>query len=262
MTGARLFFAGGLFSYRALFNWISPLMYTTTMLGSPLFQVLFFTYLGRSYDAARGDLFYVVGNSIQVCAMSGIYAGTMTIANERQFGTLSALLGSPANRFLLFFGRTLPLIANGIFVSLFAFAVGIVVIGVRFPSGSAAPLGLILVITVSSCTAMGMMLGSFGLRYRDVFFFSNLVYFLMLLLCGVNIPISALPPWMQHVSSVMPLTHGIAAARQVANGAPFSAVTGLVWRELLVGLGYSVLAFGLFRLFEFESRRRASLEVY
>ena len=199
MTGARLFFVGGLFSYRALFNWISPLMYTTTMLGSPLFQLLFFTYLGRSYDAARGDLFYVVGNSIQVCAMSAIYAGTMTVANERQFGTLSALLGSPANRFLLFFGRTLPVIVNGLFVSAFAFLVGIVVIGVRFPAGSAGPLAVVLVVTVSSCTAMGMTLGSFGLRYRDVFFFSNLVYFLMLLLCGVNIPLSALPAWMQHI---------------------------------------------------------------
>src|SRR4029077_12122681 len=119
----------------------------------------------------------------------------------------------------LFFGRTLPVIANGILVSAFAFGVGIVVIGVRFPAGSAGPLAVILLVTVSSCTAMGMMLGSFGLRYRDVFFFSNLVYFLMLLLCGVNIPLSALPTWMQHISSVMPLTHGIAAARQVANGA-------------------------------------------
>ena len=262
MTGARLFFVGGLFSYRALFNWISPLMYTTTMLGSPLFQLLFFTYLGRSYDASRGDLFYVVGNSIQVCAMSAIYAGTMTVANERQFGTLSALLGSPANRFLLFFGRTLPVIVNGLFVSAFAFLVGIVVIGVRFPAGSAAPLAVVLVVTVSSCTAMGMTLGSFGLRYRDVFFFSNLVYFLMLLLCGVNIPLSALPAWMQHISSVMPLTHGIEAARRIAHGASLGSVSGLVWREAAVGTAYAVLAFGLFRLFEYESRRRASLEVY
>ena len=49
MSGLRLFWQGGMFTYRALFNWISPVLYTTTMLGSPLFQILFFTYLGRTF---------------------------------------------------------------------------------------------------------------------------------------------------------------------------------------------------------------------
>jgi hypothetical protein len=41
-------FVGGAISYRARPhpNWISPLLKVTTMLGSPLFQMLFFTYLG------------------------------------------------------------------------------------------------------------------------------------------------------------------------------------------------------------------------
>jgi hypothetical protein len=43
----RVLFVGGGISYRALFNWISPGMYVATMLGAPLFQIFFFTYLGR-----------------------------------------------------------------------------------------------------------------------------------------------------------------------------------------------------------------------
>ena len=93
----RVFFVGGAISYRALFNWISPLLYTTTMLGSPLFQILFFTYLGR-YAGSEDDAFFVVGNAVQVSAMAGIYGMTMTIANERQFGTLAPVLATPANR--------------------------------------------------------------------------------------------------------------------------------------------------------------------
>ena len=76
----RLFFIGGLLSYRALFNWIRPGIYVATMLGSPLFQILFFTYLGR-YAGAQDDAFFIVGNSMQVAAMSGIYGMTMGIAN-------------------------------------------------------------------------------------------------------------------------------------------------------------------------------------
>ena len=43
----RIFFVGGVIAYRALFNWIRPSIYIPTMLGAPLFQILFFTYLGR-----------------------------------------------------------------------------------------------------------------------------------------------------------------------------------------------------------------------
>ena len=54
------------------------------MLGSPLFQILFFAYLGR-FAGLQDDTFFVVGNAVQVSAMAGIYGMTMTIANERQF---------------------------------------------------------------------------------------------------------------------------------------------------------------------------------
>ena len=37
-------------------------MYVTTMLGSPLFQILFFTYLGR-YAGSQDDTFFIVGNA-------------------------------------------------------------------------------------------------------------------------------------------------------------------------------------------------------
>jgi len=60
----------------------------------------------------------------------------------------------------------------------------------------------------------------------------------------------------------VPLTHGIEAAREVARGASLGEVSGLVWRELGLGAAYAAGAFGLFRFFEVESRRRASLETY
>jgi ABC-2 type transport system permease protein len=147
----RLFVIGGLISYRALFNWIRPSIYIPTMLGSPLFQILFFTYLGR-FRGLESDAFFVVGNAVQSCAMSAVYASTMTIANERWQGTLSPLLASPANRAALFLGRSIPLVANGLLVSAFGFAVGRLLL--RFdPSPSVLPaLAVVVVATVVSCT--------------------------------------------------------------------------------------------------------------
>jgi ABC-2 type transport system permease protein len=255
----RVFFVGGAISYRALFNWISPVMYATTMLGSPLFQVLFFAYLGR-FSGLQDDTFFVVGNGVQICAMAAIYGMTMGIANERNFQTLSPLLATPANRLALFLGRALPQIASGLFVSTFGFGVGLLLLDFHLGWRQVPALALVLVVTVSSCTCFGLLLGSIGLRARDVFFISNLVYFLMLLFCGVNVPLDSLPGWMSAIGRCLPLTHGIEAAREIARGGSLGDVWGLLVTEAAIGVVYAAAAFALFRFFEHESRRSASLE--
>ena len=56
------------------------------------------------------------------------------------------------------------------------------------------------------------------------------------------------------------MTHGIAAARQIAQGASLGDVSGLVWTEAGIGACYAALAYGLLRYFEIDGRRRATLE--
>jgi ABC-2 type transport system permease protein len=259
VSALRVFFVGGRIAYRALFNWIRPSIYIPTMLGGPLFQILFFAHLGR-YSGVADDGFFVVGNAVQASGMAGIYGMTMGIANERWFGTLSSLLATPANRLALFCGRALPFVANGLLVSTFGFAVGLALLDFRLAPARLPALAAVVGVTVASCTAFGLLLGSIGLRARDVFFISNLFYFLMLLLCGVNVPLGTLPVWLAAVGRALPLTHGIQAAREVVAGASLGAVGGLVAREALVGGCYAVCAYAMLRLFEAEGRRRASLE--
>jgi ABC-2 type transport system permease protein len=260
-TSTRIFFIGGLIAYRGLFNWIRPSMYIPTMLIGPLFQILFFAYLGR-YSGLEDDSFFVVGNAVQASAMSGVFAATMAIANERQYQTLSPLLATPANRFAVFMGRSLPVFLSGLLVSAWGFLMGALLLDFDPPLSSLPALGLVVCVSVFSCTAFGLTLGSIGLRARDVFLIANLAYYLMWLFCGVNIPLSDLPGWMQQVGRMLPLTHGIAAAREIAAGTPLSEVSGLVWTEFGIGIAYAALAFGLVRLFEHQGRRSAALETY
>src|SRR5918992_65122 len=260
MTDLRVFLVGGYLSYRALFNWMHWTYYIPTMLGAPLFQVLFFAYIGR-FAQVRNDEFFVVGNAVQLSSMAGIYGRAMTVGGERWAQTLSPLMATPANRLPLFLGRALPLIANGIFTSAFAFAVGWVLLDVDI-SPSILP-GLVLIASVSamSCTALGLLVGAIGLRARDVFFLANLVVYLLVLFSGANIPLDTAPAWFEAVSRAIPLTHGIEAARQLADGASLAGVAGLVWTELAIGVAYAAFAYGVFRLLEAESRRRATLEL-
>ena len=123
MNAVRIFFIGGYLAYRALFNWIHWSIYVPTMLGGPIFQILFFAYIGR-FAELRSDEFFVIGNAVAISSLGGIFGMAMTIGGERWTQTLSSILVTPANRLALFLGRALPNIANGIIVSAVGFVVG------------------------------------------------------------------------------------------------------------------------------------------
>ena len=255
----RVFFVGGLISYRALFYWITPWQYIPTMLAAPLFQILFFVYLGRA-TGVGSTTFFVVGNSIQICSMSGIYGMTMALANERQFQTLSPILATPANRMALFLGRGLPVLVSGLQTTAFGFLVSALILDFR-PAPRVLPeLALTVLVSTASCTGFGMALGSFGLRARDVWLVANIAYFAMLLLCGVEVPLHQLPGVLQVVAHALPLTHGIAAGRLLASGHHLAAAWPDIWEELAIGVAWAVLAFLLFIYFEREGRRTGSFD--
>jgi ABC-2 type transport system permease protein len=67
---------------------------------------------------------------------------------------------------------------------------------------------------------------------------------------------------MVDIGRCLPLTHGIAAAREVAAGAPLSSVAGLVGAELAIGACYAAAGFLTFRFLEAASRRRAVLDTF
>ena len=255
----RIFWNGGRLSYTALFNWARPSIYIPTMLGAPTFQILFFAALG-SYATGMDPEFFAIGNAVQVCAMSGIYGMTMAVANERWFGTLPALMASPANRAALFGGRFIPFIVNGFLVSAYGFVLCWIFLGVRFDAATLGVMVLAMIVTAFSCSAIGAVQGGISLRLRDGLFGANLLVFLFLLFCGVNIPLEALPEWMQAVSQVLPFTHGLEAVRQAIDGATLAEVGSLIAIEFLIGVAYAVAAFFLFRWLERGSYRNATLD--
>ena len=259
MNAIRIFFIGGFLAYRALFNWIHWSIYVTTMLGGPVFQILFFAYIGR-YAKLRSDEFFVVGNAVAISSLGGIFGMAMTIGGERWTQTLSSILVTPANRLALFLGRALPNLANGVIVSTVGFVVGWLLLDFSLKPTEIPAIALVVIVTSFACTAFGTMIGAFGLRGRDIFFFANLMIFVFLLFCGVNVPVDSLPGWMQAIGRVLPLTHGIDAARQIAQGGSLRDVSGLIGTEAGIGVCYAALAYGLLRYFEIDGRRRATLE--
>jgi len=241
----RIFFVGGLLSYRALFGWLSPWILIPTFMVAPIFQILLFTYIGR---AARieSDQFFLIGNALQYASLPCIFAMANTIAGERQQLTLGPILASPAPRLPLFLGRAAGdrerrparrLRARG---------------GRRDPRRARAGLrggaagtrdrrdGRVV-------RGLGLVTAAVGLRVRETAVLSNIVFGLLLVFCGVNVPLDELPAGMSAIAQGLPLTHGIAAARQLG-------------AEALVGACWGIAGYALLRFFELQSLRHATLE--
>jgi len=259
VNSLRIFFIGGAIAYRALFNWLTPWIFVPTFLVAPIFQILLFVYIGRS-AGVQSDEFYVIGNALQYAAIPCIFAMSSTITDERQQQTLGFILVTPARRLPLFLGRSLPVIVNGIFVSAFAFVVGGAIVGIAVPASAIGPLALTIAVSAASCTGLGLLSAAIGLRVRETATLNNIVFGTLLVFCGTNVALDELPGWMSFISQGLPLTHGIEAARRLADGQSLPAVGGLIGAEALVGAVYGLLGYSLLRFMEWQGRRLATLE--
>jgi ABC-2 type transport system permease protein len=259
MNDLRVFAVGGLISYRALFNFLAPAIFIPTMLVVPVFQILLFVYIGRS-AGVESDRFYVIGNSLHNASLPCLWAMTHAIAGERFQQTLGYILITPARRAPLFLGRAVPVVANGFLIAAFAFVVGGLLVGVRIPADSVAPIALVVLVGAVSCTGLGLVNAAVGLVVREVAVLSNFLFGGLMVFTGANVPLDELPGWLQTVAHGLPLTHAIMAARELADGASLASVADLIGAELLVGGVYGAVGFALIRVLETQSRRHATLE--
>lgn len=258
----RIFFQGAYLSYIALFAWLRPVTYMASKVIMPLNQILFFTFLGISATGRDSASFYIIGNALQIAAVSGIYGVTFSVGGERWSGTLGYLFGTPANRMFLFLGRAFFHILDGMLGVVLGFIWGVVLLGLDLSNADLPALALTIVITTISTSGLGLLMGCLSLITRNIMFVNNTVYFLLLVLSGANIPLDVLPDALRSLSFALPLTRGIQASRALIEGGSLTQVSGLLLGELVVGFAYAVAGYGLFRWFELQAKRIGSLEVF
>lgn len=259
MTWLRIFFIGGFTSYRALFAWLTPWILIPSLIIAPVFQVLLFALAGRT-AGVNDDAFFLIGNALQQTAIPCLFAMANIVGGERFSQTLPLLLVSPARRLPLFLGRAAPVIVNGFCVSAVVFVLGALALDVRVPASAVVPLLAVTVVSSFSCTGLGLVTAAVSLRVRETAFLANIGLGVLMIFCGVNVPLGALPGWMAAVAHWLPLTHGIDAARALAGGGNWAAVVPDVRAEVGIGLLYIAVGLALLHYLERVSRQRATLE--
>src|SRR6266550_1454091 len=233
--------------YVALFQWATILGYAAYKVVLPIGQILFFVEFGVYATGPQNALYFALGNALQMTANAGIYGVIGTVANERHMGTLPILLGSPANRLVTFLSRAIVNVIDGVITVLFGLILTAVLFHLDIARGNLPLLGLCVVVISLSTAGLGLLFGSIGLIMR---------------FCGINFPVTQLPGAAQVVAYALPLTRGIEAAREAADGASVGHVAGLLAGEIVVGVVYAFLGYLLFRAFEAYARRGGLQDAY
>ncbi|NMB89808.1 MAG: ABC transporter permease [Chloroflexi bacterium] len=258
---ARLYLAQASLSYRIYYSWSNPLAYVLNKLSFPVFTMLLFVYMGKFVGLAD-PLYIVIGNILLLPATNSINSFSMTVANERQFGSLSYLLGSPASRLAVFLGRGLYHILDGLASGAAGLLIAVLAFRIHLaPSGLLLALACVLLISFTS-SGLGFMLGSISLVVRDYWMIISTLSLALYILVGVNFSVELLPQALQAVSYALPMTRGILAARMALAGAGWEAIRLLAAQEALVGLVYVVAGYWLFRWVEKRSRVSGALDLY
>jgi len=154
-----------------------------------------------------------------VVAMSILFGTTsmlaVTITFERRSRSFERLLLAPIELSLLMLAKTGGAIVFGMlnaFVPILVAAFVVDLSGVLWP----AVVGSILLIAATS-TFLGLFISVAVHEVFEAQTFSNFFRFPMLFLCGLFIPVSALPVFLRPLSFLLPLTYGVDILKAAIN---------------------------------------------
>lgn len=180
---------------------------------------------------AAGTVCYSTMNS---ASFEVLYSGFTRMHEQR---TWEAILNTPITLDDIVFSEIVWAASKSLLSGLAVLAV-IWLLGL-----SHSPLTLWLIplsLLVGLCFAsLGMIMTAIAPGYDFFMYYFTLVITPMVLLCGVFFPVDRLPPLLQTVSSILPLTHAIDLARPLLN----DVIPANSWWHIAVLLGYALAGF-------------------
>jgi ABC-2 type transport system permease protein len=215
---------------------------------SILFSVATYYFLARFIEPAldvRGGpratdyfAFVLVGLGLHDFQATALTAFSRSIRESQLAGTLEALLSTQTSlSTIILSSAAYPFLWTSFGVVLYA-VLGTVLFGARLDSPNWVGAGVILALAVVVFSGLGVVSASFIMVFKRgspvAWLFGGLCW----LLGGILYPVSVLPPWLQNVSALLPLTHAIAGMRAALLGA---ASWVELWPSVLVLAGAAVM---------------------
>ena len=195
---------------------------------------------------------------LQTCTLGISQAVNGGIAS----GTFEAMLVTPTRTPVLLAGFT----AYGIAwtsLRVVVMLAGGAVLGMQMRLAQLPAALVVLAILLLAYLGFGLLLGAMSLAFRTTGPLPQAIIAGSTLLGGVYYPTHVIPPSIQHLSALVPLTYGLRALRQLLlDGAPLGSVMGDVGRVSLCAALTLGLGAGCFALALRHARRAGTLSQY
>jgi ABC-2 type transport system permease protein len=256
---SRLYIIQAWFAYRSLFAWSTPFSYFASKFGFTFFSMLLFMFMGK-FVGLSDPAYIVIGNILIIPAANAIGGVSMTVGNERRFGAMSYLLGSPAPRAPIFLGRGLFQVLDSFITVAIALPVAILIFHLDMRSTNFLLVLFCAFITAFTTSGMGFVMGSISLVNRDSWMITTTLTLALYILVGANFPVASLPKSLQAISYSLPMTRGVMAGRAALGGADWDSISSLMLGEILIGAIYVTLGYTIFRLLERKSMVSGTLD--
>ena len=174
--------------------------------------------------------FAILGIAMTNYFTTGFDSFSMAIRNEQTIGTLEYVLLTPAKLSRVIIGSSIWSFCWSTINAIVLILTTSLMFGFRL-KGSVPLALLILILTTISFSCLGIMSASFVMVYKrgdPLKFLAGTVTYLF---GGVTFPISIFPVWMQKISILLPVTHGLAALREVLL---LGGTLRTVWPQILI----------------------------
>jgi ABC-2 type transport system permease protein len=138
----------------------------------------------------------------------------MAVVREREVGTLEQLLVSPISAGELMLGKTLPVLGIALFD--LALITTVAVLWFHVPlRGSLLDLLLGALVFIFAALALGLLISTLSKTQQEAFMTMFLLFFPMLILSGLLLPVHTMPPFFQWLTLLNPLRHFLDIVRAI-----------------------------------------------
>ena len=166
----------------------------------------------------------------------------MAIVREREQGTIEQLIVTPIRPLELIIGKVIPYVGIAFWDLLEILAIGVLWFGIPI-HGSIVLLLELAAVFLATSLGLGILISTVSKTQQEAMMLTFMFLLPSIFLSGYFFPIDAMPPFLQAVSRLVPLTYVLVIVRSIVlKGSGFGLLAGEVAALALFGLGVLILA--------------------
>ena len=226
----------------------------------PLLAVAAFVFVYRALDAPADYVgFAVVGGAMTAFWLNVLWSMASQLYWDKEQGNLEIYVMAPGSLMAVLLGMAVGGLVMAGARALTILALSTLLFGVSYQLGSLPFLAVIFTLTMIALYGMGMLFASvFLVAGREAWHLSNLLQEPIYLASGFYFPVRAMGFWVATFASILPLTLGLDAMRQLlfAAGATLGFLSVPVEASILAVMGVIFIGAAYQSLSKLEARGR------